>query len=163
MKEEKKWHDRLRRLEKLLFVVYLGLLCYFLFFADSMGRNFAERTYRYNLKPFQEISRFIRYRKELGWWSVSLNLAGNVLAFVPFGAFLPRLFPKCRKFLPVAWFGFEFSLCVELIQLTAKVGSFDVDDILLNTLGGMLGYAAYRVTQMLHRRYGDRHEKKESL
>ncbi len=35
---------------------------------------------------------------------------------------------------------FEFSLLIECIQLVSKVGSFDVDDMILNTLGGSLGY-----------------------
>ena len=37
-------------------------------------------------------------------------------------------------------YSFELSLLVELLQLVFKVGSFDVDDLLLNTIGGLLGY-----------------------
>ena len=37
-------------------------------------------------------------------------------------------------------FGFEASVLIEVIQLFSKVGSFDVDDLLLNTIGGCLGY-----------------------
>ncbi|MBO5373779.1 MAG: VanZ family protein [Lachnospiraceae bacterium] len=121
------------------------MLCYFLFFAESMGRAFSEREYHYNLLPFKEISRFWTYRKSLGFVSVALNLAGNVLAFIPFGAFLPGLYARCRRFLSTAVLCFEFSLCVEVIQLVWKVGSFDVDDILLNTLGGILGYMGYSI------------------
>ena len=70
-------------------------------------------------------------------------------AFLPFGMFLPRLYPKCRKFFLTALFSFELSLCVELIQLVGKVGSFDVDDILLNTLGGAFGYLCYSISKKL--------------
>ena len=135
----------LRRLEILLFAAYLAMLCYFLFFAENMGRTFTERTYHYNLMLFREIKRFWVYRHSLGTWSVMLNLVGNVVAFIPLGMLLPRLFEKSRKFLPTVFFCFEFSLCVEIIQLVFKVGSFDVDDILLNTAGGVLGYLFYKI------------------
>lgn len=149
-----------RGIEILLFAAYLALLSYFLFFAETMGRTFTERTYHYNLMPFKEIRRFWVHRHTLGAWSVCLNLVGNVVAFIPFGLFLPRLFLRCRKFWPTVFFAFEFSLCVEIIQLVCKVGSFDVDDILLNTLGGACGYLAYRILTWLA---GGQDEKKKSL
>lgn len=129
----------------LLFAVYLAMLCYFLFFAESMGRTFSERQYHYNLLPFKEITRFWKYRQTLGFVSVALNLAGNVVAFIPFGTFLPGIFVRCRRFFLTTLLSFEFSLCVEVIQLIWKVGSFDVDDILLNTLGGMIGYMIFLI------------------
>lgn len=143
--EIKKRNKLFRILEILLFAVYLAVLCYFLFIAERMGRTFSERVYHYNLMPFKEISRFWTYRHTLGFWSVMLNLVGNVAAFIPFGMFLPRLFRPCRRFAVTVVLAFEFSLCVEILQLVWKVGSFDVDDILLNTLGGMSGFFIYRV------------------
>ena len=92
------------------------------------------------------------HRKTLGFWSVALNLVGNVVAFIPFGMFLPWLYGKCRRFALTTMFSFEFSLLVETIQLVFKVGSFDVDDILLNTLGGMLGFLGYRVYVFVRKR-----------
>ena len=167
---EKKNREKLRTgLEILLFAAYLVTLCYFLFFAENLGRTFTEREYHYNLMPLKEIKRFWVYRDTLGFWSVALNLFGNVAAFLPFGAFLPRLFEKCRRFLLTTLFCFEFSLCVESIQLIWKVGSFDVDDILLNTLGGILGYWLYRFFMHLTKngtqkelKQGGRNEKKKS-
>ena len=168
--EEKNRRKFVRGVEILLFAAYLAVLCYFLFFAENLGRAFTEREYHYNLMPLKEIRRFITYRHTLGFWSASLNLAGNVVAFIGSGVFLPRLFPGCRKFFLTMLFGFEFSLCVELIQLVGKVGSFDVDDILLNTMGGILGFCCYRVSVRLarNRRSGDwsmeeNDEKKKSL
>ena len=40
-------------------------------------------------------------------------------------------------------FAFEFSLGVEVMQLLFKVGCFDVDDVFLNTVGGVLGFLIY--------------------
>lgn len=138
-----------RGVEIFLFMAYLIILCYFLFVADRLGRTYADRTYHYNLVPLKEIRRFWTYRHTLDPWSVALNLAGNVVAFIPFGAFLPQLFEKCRNFWLTMIFCFEFSLCVEIIQLVWKVGSFDVDDILLNTFGGILGFFIFRISRCL--------------
>ncbi|MCI9427522.1 MAG: VanZ family protein [Eubacterium sp.] len=149
MLKESRKTEPVRRLEILLFIAYLAVLFYFLFFAETMGRTVTEREYHYNLMPLKEIKRFWTYRHSLGFWSVCLNLFGNVAAFLPFGMFLPRLYPKCRKFFLTALFSFELSLCVELIQLVGKVGSFDVDDILLNTLGGAFGYLCYSISKKL--------------
>lgn len=135
-----------------LFVVYLLSLAYFLFFAEATGRTCAERTYQYNLMPFREIRRFLVYRRQLGVSAVTLNLAGNVLAFIPFGVFLPLLIRSVRSFGKTLLLGFELSLLVEIVQLFSKVGSFDVDDILLNTLGVLGGYLLFRLLYFLHRR-----------
>ena len=143
-----------------LFIVYMVFLMYFLFFAEIMGRTYNDRDYHYNLTPFREIRRFIVYRRTLGWFAVLSNLLGNVLAFVPFGMILPMLTPKCRNFFHIVLLGFDFSLFVETIQLISKVGSFDVDDLILNTLGATLGYLAYRlIRRYFRRKHDDRKEK----
>lgn len=134
-----------------LFIVYLLALAYFLFFAEATGRTFSDRTYQYNLILFHEIRRFIIYRRQLGFAAVVLNLVGNVIAFVPFGVFLPLLVKRTRSFVKTVLLGFEFSLFVEIVQLFGKVGSFDVDDILLNTLGVMGGYLLFRLMLVMHR------------
>ena len=132
-----------RTVAGILFLIYFFVLFYFLFFSEEMGRTYSERVYHYNLVPFKERGRFIRYRNVLGRKAVVLNLVGNVVAFMPFGAFLPIFSVRCRRILCTVWYSFELSLVVELLQLIFKVGSFDVDDLLLNTVGGMLGFLVY--------------------
>lgn len=129
----------------IIFLIYFAVLFYFLFFSEKMGRTYSERTYHYNLIPFREIGRFIQYRNVLGKEAVLLNIFGNVAAFVPFGAFLPIFSGRCRHFFFTVLYSFELSLLVELMQLVFKVGSFDVDDLMLNTLGGMVGFLIYVV------------------
>lgn len=138
MKEQREKSERL--LCWCLFIVYLVGLVYFLFFAEATGRTEVGRTYQYNLLPLHEIRRFLRYRKQLGMAAVMLNLVGNVMAFLPFGLFLPLLMRRLRSAGLIILLGFEFSLLVEILQLFSKVGSFDVDDILLNTMGVIIGY-----------------------
>lgn len=138
---------RRRLVAGILFVMYFIVLFYFLFFSEEMGRTYSERVYHYNLVPFREIGRFIRYRHTLGDKAVLLNIVGNIAAFVPFGAFLPIFSVRCRRFFYAALYSFELSLLVELLQLISKVGSFDVDDLLLNTLGGILGFVIYKLVE----------------
>lgn len=147
MAVNKKKSTGIRAFAIVLFIIYFIVLFYFLFFSEEMGRTYVEREYHYNLIPFHEIHRFMKYYKVIGMPAVLLNLAGNVAAFMPFGFFLPVFSRRCRKFLNTLFYSFELSLVVELIQLITKVGSFDVDDILLNTIGGALGYVSYKIVR----------------
>lgn len=137
-------NSRKRIFAVLLFLLYFAVLFYFLFFSEKMGRTYSEREYHYNLIPFYEIKRFIQHYKVIGMEAVVLNIVGNIVAFMPFGFFLPVFSKRCHAFLNILFYSFELSLMVELIQLITKVGSFDVDDIFLNTLGGVLGFFIYK-------------------
>lgn len=129
----------------LLFYLYIILLSYFLFFSEHYGRDSLTSGYRYNLELFKEIKRFIEYRQQLGVESVVVNILGNVLAFSPFGFLLAMLNKRYRKFFAITLICILFSFCVEVIQMMLKVGIFDVDDIFLNTVGGIVGYWIYLI------------------
>ena len=131
---------------RVLFLIYLAGLCYFLFFAENYGRILGQEHYRYNLVPFKEIERFWIYRKELGIHSF-FNLAGNILGFMPAGFFIPMLWEERKGFWFTACVTFEMSLLLEILQLIFRVGSFDVDDLILNTLGGILGYLLLKMVE----------------
>ena len=136
-----------------LFLIYLTLLIYLLFFSESYGRqDFAARQYRYNLQPFQEIRRFAVYWKNVGFLAAFLNLGGNVLGFMPFGFLMPVLSARMRRAVTVVLLGFSVSLAVETIQLVTRVGIFDVDDLMLNTLGAALGYLVFAVCNRVRRK-----------
>ena len=141
-----------RNLGVALFVLYVLLLMYLLFFSEGYGRVAeAEREYRYNLVPFVEIRRFWIYRKQLGAFALFTNIFGNVLGFVPYGFILPVICRHMRSGALIIVSGFSLSLTVEVIQLITKVGCFDVDDMILNTLGAALGYVAYVVCDYIRR------------
>ena len=122
-----------------LFFLYLAVLIYFLFFADEYGRT-PSLEMRYNLVPLVEIRRFLVYRKILGFRAVFLNVYGNIIGFLPFGLY---------RTVSVS---FLFSCGVELTQLVTRRGSCDVDDVILNTLGGLLGYLLFALSRRLARR-----------
>jgi glycopeptide antibiotics resistance protein len=128
---------------RILLCVYLACLIYFMFFSESYGRTMEHRDYQYNLVLFREIGRFIRYRHILGTSTVLINVAGNVAVFIPLGFALPVLFQRVQSFVQVMILSFATSLLAETMQLILKVGCFDVDDLLLNTVGGCMGFLLY--------------------
>ena len=137
---------------KILLAIYIVMLIYVCFFSERYGRDIISDTYRYKLVPFKEIRRFLVYRENVGFIAFIENLFGNVIAFMPFGFFIPVISPRNRKFLNVLALTFLLSLTVETIQLMLKVGSFDVDDLLLNTLGGITGYAFFAAANYFRRK-----------
>ena len=152
----------IRGLGTVLFILYVLALIYFLFFSEEYGRAaMEERQYRYNLIPFVEIRRFWVYRKQLGLMAVVTNLFGNVIGFIPYGFILPVIAHKCRNGLFIVASGFSLSLLVETVQLIAKVGCFDVDDLVLNTLGGILGYITFMICNTIRRRYNAKRKGKK--
>lgn len=139
---------------KVLFVCYIGFLIYFLLFSEWYGRDVrGVQECRYNLELFREIRRFWIYWEKIGYFSMLANLVGNILIFVPFGFFMPMA-SKYRSLLGTFFYSFGLSLYVEIFQLITKVGSFDVDDMLLNTIGGVLGYLLFLICNGVRRRYG---------
>ena len=145
---------KIRAVGMVLFCLYIILLVYFLFFAEGYGRvPLQEREYRYNLVPFVARRRFWTHREQLGFLAVFTNILGNVIGFVPYGFILPIISKKTESLLFVTSTGFLGSLLVETVQLITRVGSFDVDDLILNTLGAFLGCLLFMVCNKIRRRY----------
>lgn len=141
---------RYRALGKVFFWAYFVFLVYFLCFAEWYGRTGVKQEYRYNFELFKEIRRFIEYREELGIFAVFANLFGNILIFVPFG-FSIAVASSNRGFLKTICCSFLLSLGVEVLQLVTRVGSCDVDDLLLNTIGGAFGYIFFLICNGIRR------------
>lgn len=71
-----------------------------------------------------------------------INLAGNVLIFMPLGFLPPLLWPKWRHLWAAVSLSAGVSLLIEFLQLFLG-RSVDVDDLILNTLGGLMGYLLF--------------------
>lgn len=143
---------KIRIFGKVMFVIYIFFLLYFLIFSDCYGRIGKMEDYHYNIILFKEIRRFWEYREELGIFAVFTNLAGNILIFVPFG-FFTSLASSVRRVSRSVYLSIGLSLCVEMFQFITKLGSFDVDDLVLNTIGGILGCIVFLVFNKVRRRY----------
>lgn len=123
--------------------VYLAILSYGLFFAERFGRTKEHGSY--NFVPFHEIKRYINYAGTLRFEIVAINLIGNVVCFLPFGFLVASFFPENDKIHPLSITGLcvLFSALVEILQYFTGVGTADIDDVILNTIGGFLGYMGY--------------------
>ncbi|GIO32107.1 MULTISPECIES: VanZ family protein [Paenibacillus] len=96
-----------------------------------------------NLVPLREISGYLR---NLGNGTSFINFFGNIAAFMPLGFLLPLVCGiRSMSPLKVILISFGVSLALESLQLALFIGTFDVDDIIMNTAGGVLGYAVYLV------------------
>lgn len=138
---------------KLLFIIYMCVLVYVVFFAEAMGRT-PQDGYVYNLTPLKEIKRFMKYiwdNDALGR-AARLNIFGNIIAFIPFGIYLPYTSESKLGFISTFLYTFSLSLTIELVQLITKVGSGDVDDIILNALGGVIGYILWYIYTKLRKK-----------
>lgn len=137
-----KYRKQLRLLGKIGFYIYVVSIFYFVLLSERYGR-FSHEEYRYNLVLFQEIKRFITYHHHFTFEELATNLFGNVFAFSPYGMLLPFVRKQQTKLFDVLRETFCFSLVIESMQLIFKVGVFDVDDLLMNTVGGLIGYFCY--------------------
>lgn len=93
-----------------------------------------------NFTPGKSIRMYIHYFSRINGFP---NLIGNVLIFIPFGYLLPQCFPPLRKWWKVFGIALLFIAGIEFFQLFSAFGAFDVDDIILNGLGAVIGYVVY--------------------
>lgn len=119
----------------LLFIIYLMCFFYILTFEDVDWSTA-------NLIPFKEMFRF-----SLGSRMFFKNVFGNIILFLPYGFFL-SYFVKLKKVKIITILSLFVSFIVEIIQY--RIGRvFDVDDIILNVIGGIIGYYLYRIIDYL--------------
>lgn len=93
-----------------------------------------------NFIPFKTIYQYLFSATNLSFSIRIQNLAGNIIGFIPFGFLMPLLSRKFLNLKVITLTTFCLSLVYELTQLVFRFGSFDVDDLILNTLGGVVGY-----------------------
>lgn len=96
-----------------------------------------------NFTPFKTIKMYIRYYDLPGLRSFS-NLFGNILIFIPIGMLMPVAHKASRNVVIMLLNAFLFVLGIEVFQLFSAFGAFDVDDIILNCFGVLIGRAVYQ-------------------
>lgn len=137
------------RILGLSLVLYSMCLIYWMFFGFGRTRH-TEGPLVYNLVPLETIWSYmdsVRHGFKTSW---IINLFGNVGVFVPFGFVLPLLFKSLRSYWRLTLYFVPLVIVLEVSQMLLRVGSCDIDDLILNILGVCIGYG---VTQLLFRRY----------
>ena len=122
----------------------LQLTGYFILFKEISSHDWWDKMNtrinthdRVNLEPFKTIDIYQTLGKQI---------LGNFVMLLPLGIYLPLLYTKLRKaysFFAVLFICFLVSVCIELLQLATSYRSTDVDDVILNTLGGGAGFIIY--------------------
>lgn len=113
---------------RLLLVVYMACI-----FAITVFSRDTSELYRMQLVPLNGFRDFDHINREL------VRDGANLLLFLPLGIFYAWQHTKRRALVYSAGFSLGFSLTVELVQLGGRLGTFDVDDLIFNTLGGLAG------------------------
>lgn len=91
-----------------------------------------------NLQPGESIN---NYLSQPAFRDTVKQLGGNIVLGVPFGLLLPVLVPRARGLLRVVLTTALFMVLVELVQGAIVTGrAFDIDDVILNTSGALIGY-----------------------
>jgi glycopeptide antibiotics resistance protein len=90
-----------------------------------------------NLVPFRTISIYLR---NLGSWFWMRNLLGNLALLFPLGLLAPIAFPALRRWWLIALLAILFSTAIELTQLAVPDRSADIDDVIVNVAGALIGY-----------------------
>lgn len=135
----------------IVLIGYTALLIYWMFAGFGRVRHEADGL-RYNLVPFRTIKNYFIHFHHFNLTTWVINVFGNIGVFMPFGVLLPALF---RRALRWYWFYAAFIaglFVLELLQMLLHVGSFDVDDLILNSVGAL---SAYFLFYAISRHYGD--------
>ncbi|MEY2836509.1 MAG: hypothetical protein RLZZ557_2171 [Bacteroidota bacterium] len=93
-----------------------------------------------NLMPFKTIIPYLL--GDYGLLIGGLNLVGNIVLLIPFGLIVPAIYRPMRFLTMLLWASL-FCFSIESIQALLKIGIFDIDDVILNGLGVMIGYAMH--------------------
>lgn len=86
---------------------------------------------------------------QIGGWDAVRNLVGNLVLFIPLGFILPELDHAFQSALRTGMFAFSASLAIEALQYASGQRVADIDDVLLNTMGGCLGYTTFVISRVI--------------
>lgn len=109
---------------------------------DKMNHRI-ESSDRVNLEPFKTINIYQTLGKQI---------MGNFVMLLPLGIYIPLMYGRLRKvyhFFLVLLICLLASVGIELLQLATSYRSADIDDVILNTLGGATGFLIYQLIRII--------------
>ncbi|WP_317048698.1 VanZ family protein [Chryseobacterium indoltheticum] len=131
----------LKKFYKFIILPYTIFLLYLMFF--GMGR-FQNEDHIVRIKPIISTVWFIQ--ETISWFDIIKIVLGNVVMFIPFG-FLGWIFPKLNNLKNLIITFVSAIVIVEALQYFSRLGVFDVDDVILNTFGVLLGWQMKRILE----------------
>ena len=167
----KKQQEKSNAFVRMVFLVYCAAMLYLLFVRGRTVQSdlpyWEQVLGSYNLKPFHTICNYWdilarpeHYMEKWGTYAqykaqveaAIVNLAGNVLLFIPLGYFFPACFRGLRKFWLTMLTALGALIAVEAGQLLSLRGSCDIDDLILNLSGVLLGFALWKLNHIQGRK-----------
>jgi glycopeptide antibiotics resistance protein len=133
---------RMKRFFKNLFWTYFFTLVYLTLFTF----NYYRYGKSFNLVIFDSIKLMLASQDPI---LIFKNIIGNLLLFFPFGLFLPLINKRLRQGWRLVGLAFLTSLLIELCQYHYAERIFDVDDLLLNTVGAGLGWGGFKLVHLV--------------
>ena len=136
----KNW-NKLNKLPTLLFVLYLLAVAYVTIFGRTKGSQSDI------LLEFESISKAIQEQS----FEPMQHLLLNVALFIPIGFLFVAIYPKkLNKISLVIPLGLMLTVLIETVQMVLQMGQCDLEDLVANALGAVLGLLIYRQYQKLH-------------
>ena len=130
-----------------IFWIYSAFMLYLLFNRTGgiEGMDYWDQIRTHlNPIPFHTIRLFLKVLHNQTYSSAAfINLGGNVIMFIPLGFLLPQVFPRLRKFWRTILATALIITAVEVTQLFTLLGYCDIDDLILNLIGSLMGYVIY--------------------
>lgn len=102
--------------------------------------------FRINLAPFVNITDYEKL------FEVKLNIIGNTAMFIPIGIIWPSVYKELNTPAKAIGAGMLLSLCIEVLQLPFYDRVTDIDDLILNSLGFIIGYGIYAIVKGIKKR-----------
>lgn len=131
---------------RILFIGTISRLMYGEFKNNGATYRFSEKYGgSLNMIPFKSILEFLIHHNQYNLDIIINNLIGNMLLFVPFGFLLPLLVKKTFTLSRVLFLSVLVGASLEAIQKVTRLGVADIDDVLLYTIGSMIGFGFFRL------------------
>ncbi len=104
-----------------------------------------------NLIPFKQIAEFLGNAQ---YGHAMYNLLGNIVPFIPMGVLIPRAVQKCSSFRKAMFICLGVIVLIEIFQFFSLTGVCDIDDVILNMTGCLVGYAIHYCIKFLTQKRG---------
>jgi len=132
------------RLERLIvFIIYIILVLTFTFIVRETLIWRYSGKHEAALIPFRQLIGLFKRPNHMLWF---LQIILNIILFIPFGFMFPIIHQKLSK--ATIAFGVLLSLAIEIMQYITGRGLADIDDLINNALGAVIGYFIYRAGKM---------------
>lgn len=133
------------------FFIYFLIVIYFTFFKGGiLHLDLQMRSYA-NIIPLLETIKMFQ-DNFMGLGNSLYNVIGNILLFIPFGFAIPLLFKNHNKLFKVTLYGFIASFSIELLQYLTCTNFTDIDDVIFNTLGALVGFLTFNIFMFIVRK-----------